>query len=134
DKMKKIILLFMVFLLAAGGCSTVDSGGEINMENLSEVEDRDLCHSFSKNTDNDKLRSEIKRRDLLTDRDWQVVNNQDSDIGTEMSRLGVICSLGKPDNKKEIETEDGARTQWTYSGYGDNTYIFFQDGGVVSWQ
>ena len=128
--MKRFISVLVVIVLVLGGCAGVGAEAVLQMEDLAEVEDRQLCDAFSEYPEDERLRTEVEERDLITDRDWQVIDNPDADIGTGMTPLGVICSRGEPSSINRFE--DGE--EWVYGWPGSRAYVYFSEGEVISWQ
>lgn len=78
--------------------------------------------------------AEIRRRGLLTEKEWQAVAGNLIFIG--MSTCGLYASIGRPHHENRTVTSRSERIQHVYRGLYDvyGRYVYTENGKVTAWQ
>ena len=133
--MKPITIL--VFLIVLSSCA----GSPVRVNSMSAEElaiqpDYTLCnaYNFSKK---DNVRNELKKRNVLSDFDWRLIDAESLGIG--MSELALICTKGGVmpgyGTINTTTTSNGVNKQYVYEdAFGNRQYTYVENGKVTSWQ
>lgn len=133
--MKKLVV--MASAAIASGCMTTP-------EQAAALPDLPLCsraYSTLKGgiygySPDDTARAEIRRRNLLTDSEWALVDARQVQIG--MSECALRASWGIPTTVNASAGSWGSSKQYVYRdrGYYTSTasYVYVRKGKVDSWQ
>lgn len=83
----------------------------------------------------DRIETEVRRRELLTDTEWSAVFH--GQIRTGMSLCGVYALLGQPARENHTVTSGVDHVQLVFPRYGFSArsiYVYTLNGKVRSWQ
>lgn len=135
----RIIFALLVSLLAWGS-----RGDEVEVsEDASE-----LCRVYA-NTRSDEIKQKLLQRQLFTEKEQQLINDQAIAVG--MSELALLCSWGHPHVNNNMTPTTGpvhggvntsvgswgVNKQYWYSRYRNGewtrTYVHVKNGVVTSW-
>lgn len=88
----------------------------------------ELCDWYANRYAGDDLaEKELRKRRLLTDREWTVIKGRVPRVGER--ELVAICIWGMPEDKNTTVTAVGTRVQWVYSA---SRYIYFENGKLTA--
>lgn len=118
-KLKQLTLLPLVAVMF--GCGTLGMYTE-------DMDDQSLC-SYYNRYQTTEARKEIIRRDLLTEEQWNLVEDRKIQMG--MPEIALICSWGLPKSVNTSVASEGHDEQWVY-GVGSSVYL--RNHEVTSWQ
>jgi hypothetical protein len=107
----------------------------LSPERISTADSVDLCERYSNAfLTSPEIKAELIRRNAITDREWQAINEQTVFVG--MSEAALACSWGIPDRVNKIITNYGATKQWVYRYPGYNVtqygFAYTQNGKVIA--
>ncbi len=99
---------------------------------LSQVSNAELCVTHYYYPDDADVISEIRQRNLITERHWQLVRGNKIAIG--MSICAVRALIG-PETKTNTRTsKHGTRIQMVYRiHHASDRYVYLENGAVTSW-
>ena len=82
----------------------------------------------------EKYGAEIRRRGLLSEKEWQAAAQGAVFLG--MSTCGLYASLGRPHHENKTVTASTDRIQHVYRGIYSvrGTYVYTDRGKVTAWQ
>ena len=131
--MKRLhLLLIPLFLISCAGSPTRIS--MMDQETLKTVDTLQLCAAYGCNH-SEKIKAELERRNIFTEREWSLINSKKISIGISISAL--YASWGPPTSKNESVGKWGVHIQHVYglySRYSKPTYVYTDNGKVSSWQ
>ena len=133
--MKLITILVVLIVLSncAGAPARVNS---MSTEELAIQSDFALCNAYNFRQ-KDNVRNELKKRNVLSDFDWRLIDTESLGIG--MSELALICTKGGVipgfGTVNVTTTSYGVNKQYVYEdAFGNRQYIYIENGKVTSWQ
>ncbi len=123
--MKTIILIVIATLLMNGCAGTID---DVAPKNASAKSTMRLCAMYglhgkyaSNNLPN--IKAELKRRKAFTKREWELIDNNQIQVG--MSSEALTCSWGYPEKINRA-------SYGNQSVYG-NSYVYTENHKVTAW-
>ncbi len=127
--MRLLSTVILVLLTSCAGSPGPIS--KMDAEELAQVAIVYLCYSYSSSEKHDvKIRPELERRNIFTEREWAAIDQHKIFIG--MSALAFQCSWGEPDIFESLlnlrrtkEGPWGLRVMHHYSDVGDPYAIRF---------
>lgn len=129
----------LIFCLLA---SLSVTGCAVAPERMANKSDLEVCRSFGIYrasglwaTSANSYHEEIKRRNLLSDDDWQMIGPKKIKVG--MSRCAMYVAFGAPDRENATTSAYGRRVQHVYNaGYRfiKAYYIYTENDKVTAWQ
>lgn len=129
----KTVLALAASTLLLVGCAA-DRMASLPPEQLAAVPDDQLLSAYT-DADYESLKAEVKRRKLLSDEEWSLVQNRQIKMG--MREQVLWLSWGRPERVNEDVTPQGRSRQLGYNcdTYGlCHTYVYVDGGVVTSWQ
>lgn len=135
---KMRIALVLASALLVSGCYV-----KVNEGNVSVISDSDLCSAMTARAASgwNLAREEILRRDLLSQRDMNLVVEKKIRVG--MPECGLLAVLGYPKSPKycgKVNSSTGSygtHKQYVYrpcGSYGSTKYVYVRNGEISSWQ
>ena len=130
----KILCCLVLFALV--GCATEGYYlRKLSDDQLREVKTKTLVLGYYDLAD-ERVRAEIDRRGLFTEREWELVRERKISVG--MSQVALYAAWGRPSGESLHETRDGYRMQHSYGGYNGAVYIpmsfvYTENGRVTGW-
>lgn len=127
-----------VLALGLGGCMT------LGPDQAARMSDTQLCArayvplrgGIYGHTSDPVAREEIRRRGLITESDWPLVDNRQIQRG--MGECALLASWGNPTTINTSVGSWGVSKQYVYrtSGYytSSASYVYIRKGVVDSWQ
>jgi len=128
-----IILIIITVIGCAGSPIRLSS---MSPEELQAENSFLLCNTYNFNGDKE-VRTELQRRNALTDQEWGLIDSGYLQIG--MSELALICLKGNVIvgyGTINVTTGTwGVHKQYVYeNAFGSRSYIYVENGKVTSWQ
>jgi len=103
-------------------------------EKLKTVDILQLCAAYGDNH-SDKIKTELKRRDIFTEREWNLINSKKISIG--ISRYALYASWGPPTKINRSVSKLGVHIQHIYglySRYTKRRFVYTVNNKVSGWQ
>jgi hypothetical protein len=102
-------------------------------EELAQLDDATLCRAIAQNIGAERARTELRRRNALTEEEWAKIARKDIGIGDR--GLLLLCSAGEPTVINRTVTAYGETQQWVYRNAGvKSSYIYLTKGRISSFQ
>lgn len=134
--MSRLFALILVLTLTSCAGSPMRLAS-MTPEELTAENSYNLCNAYNNNK-NENIRSEIERRNLLTDAEWELIDSNYIQVG--MSELALICLKGGiiPGVNGVVNVTSGSwgvHKQYVYeNAFGGRSYVYVENGKVTSWQ
>ena len=134
----KLKLLLLSIAIALMGCAGSPMHfASMEPDELQTQNVNALCNAYAIIKDKE-VRTELIRRNALTDAEWKLVDGNYLQVG--MSELALYCLKGSviPGVSGTVNTSTGSygvHKQIVYeSPYGSRMYVYVENGKVTSWQ
>lgn len=126
--MFRVVIISIVVLMMVGCANSPFQLSMMSPEELQQVETSILCKHYGHDKGSVKTRAELVRRNIFTEKEWELIDNSRVQIG--MSELALLGSWGSARKVNKSVGSWGVNKQWIY--YKRNVYT--KNGKVTSWQ